>query len=285
MSNMSFSDHGFVRFIFNTGVNSLDLLPSEALLELRLKDLKLKIRDTQIATCIEQLHVELAMKGIRLRPKVYLSDDWFCSDKTLSIAVPFFLAHPSLAKLEKKQTGEVEGGNREWLMKLLRHEMGHVFENAYHLRRNKFRQSYFGFSNIPYPKAYAADPDSQNFVHHLPDHYAQSHPAEDFAETFAVWLNPESDWETVYRDWPALQKLIALEKIVNHVRYQPVKNCIKEVIDPISKLENTLSEHYKNKSYYYSNLHKVALLTFNRQGFTKKVSFPPSLAGYQVFAM
>ena len=33
---------------------------------------------------------------------------------------------------------------------------------------------------------------------HLDSWYAQSHPDEDFAETFAVWLTPDSNWRERY---------------------------------------------------------------------------------------
>ncbi len=51
-------------------------------------------------------------------------------------------------------------------------------------------------------------PTRKSFVRHLPNWYAQAHPDEDFAETFAVWLGaPEREWRARYRGWKALEKL------------------------------------------------------------------------------
>ena len=49
---------------------------------------------------------------------------------------------------------------------------------------------------------------------HLDDWYAQSHPDEDFAETFAVWLTPELDWRKRYAGWKALQKLEYVDELM-----------------------------------------------------------------------
>ena len=114
------------------------------------------------------------------------------------VAIPFYLAHPRLARLEFAQMLEVEGGTPEWCMRILRHEAGHALDNAYGLRRRRRRQQLFGLSSKPYPEYYTPRPYSRSFVLHLEPWYAQSHPDEDFAETFAVWLTPDSPWRTRY---------------------------------------------------------------------------------------
>ena len=50
--------------------------------------------------------------------------------------------------------------------------------------------------------AYTPDPNSRAYVQHLDYWYAQSHPFEDYAETFAVWLRPSSRWKRRYEGWP-----------------------------------------------------------------------------------
>jgi hypothetical protein len=47
--------------------------------------------------------------------------------------------------------------------------------------------------------------------------YAQKHPDEDFAETFAVWLSPGSRWRVRYRGWPAMRKLRYVDRVVRAV--------------------------------------------------------------------
>ncbi len=180
----------------------------EELLDLRLSDLGLRIRGSELEPRIKQLYRELRAAGFRhFRPHFWLSDDWYTPDGVPGVAIPFYMAHPRLAKLEFAQMLEVEGGTPEWCLRILRHEAGHALDNAYLLRRRHRRQQLFGLSSKPYPEYYTPRPYSRSFVLHLEPWYAQSHPDEDFAETFAVWLTPDSPWRSRYQDWPALKKL------------------------------------------------------------------------------
>ena len=120
------------------------------------------------------------------------------------IAIPFYLAHPRLMRLERRFMHEVEGGNDKWLMRILRHEAGHAIDTAFGLRRRKRGADAFGNASRRYPSRYSPRPGSRHFVLHLGHWYAQSHPTEDFAETFAVWLPPRSRWRSQYAGWPAL---------------------------------------------------------------------------------
>ena len=123
------------------------------------------------------------------RPHFWLSDEWFSPDGIPGIAIPFYLAHPRLARLELHQMLEVEGGTHEWCMKILRHEAGHAIENAYQAApAGAGVASSSAARREPYPEYYTPRPYSKSFVIHLDAWYAQSHPDEDFAETFAVWL-------------------------------------------------------------------------------------------------
>ena len=131
--------------------------------------------------------------ALTFRPHYWLSDEWFTPDDVPGIAIPFYLAHPRLAKLELAQMLEVEGGDPESCLMILRHEAGHAIDNAYQLRRRPTRRRLFGPPATPYPEYYTPKPYSKSFVQHLDHWYAQSHPDEDFAETFAVWLDPQLD--------------------------------------------------------------------------------------------
>ena len=165
----------------------------EQLLALPMHQLGVTLEGPFLSAQIAQLYAELAARQLRVRPHLWLSNEWFTPDGVPGIAVPFYLAHPRLAKLELDQMLEVEGGTPEWCMRILRHEAGHAVENAYRLRRLRSRQQIFGRSSEPYPKYYRPRPYSRSFVRHLDVWYAQSHPDEDFAETFAVWLTPRCD--------------------------------------------------------------------------------------------
>jgi len=190
-------------------------LTDKELLETPVSELGLSLEGHPLMSLINKLYSELKAKKIPLKPAVYLSDDWFCSDETTTFAIPFVLMHPRLKELEERYIGEVEGGDDEWFMKLARHEMGHVIDNAYKLRSSKERKKIFGDSSQPYPETYEYKAYSKSFVRHIEDGYSQSHPDEDWAETFAVWLTPKSQWKTKYTNWPALQKLKYLDRTLD----------------------------------------------------------------------
>jgi hypothetical protein len=178
---------------------------------------------------------------------VWLSEEWFAPDGVPGIAVPFYLAHPRLERLERRIMGEAEGGNTRLLLRILRHEAGHALDNAYRLRRRKSWRAVFGPASLPYPARYRARPGSRRYVHHLGEWYAQAHPTEDFAETFAVWLTPQSGWRKSYADWPALHKLRAVDELVASVRgvRPPVRNRTR--IEPLELNTRTLAQHYRRK--------------------------------------
>jgi hypothetical protein len=195
--------------------------PDDKLLDLRMSELNLSIEGGALEKRIADLYEELAARGIQFRPHFWLSDEWFTPDGVPGIAIPFYLAHPRLARLEREQMLEVEGGTPSWCMRILRHEVGHAIDNAYLLRRRRRRQAMFGSSSIEYPEFYTPKPYSRSFVLHIDNWYAQSHPDEDFAETFAVWLNPRSEWRRRYQDWPALKKLEYMDELMREIAIQP----------------------------------------------------------------
>lgn len=223
----------------------------EQLLDLRLCDLNLQIEGSDLERSIAQLGVELDARGIRFRPHFWLSSEWFTPDDIPGIAIPFYLAHPRLARLEQNQMLEVEGGTPEWCMRILRHETGHAIDNAYCLRRRRKRQQLFGSSSQEYPEFYTPRPYSKSFVVHIDPWYAQSHPDEDFAETFAVWLTPGSDWRARYADWPALRKLAYMDELITEVGAGEPLVRSQRRFEPLNQLRTTLRSHYKKKRERY----------------------------------
>lgn len=221
--------------------------PDDKLLDLRLCDLQLTVEGSQISEQIRQLNDELSARGLRFRPHFWLSSEWFSPDGVPGIAVPFYLAHPRLARLELDQMFEVEGGTQETCMRILRHEAGHAVENAYRLRRRRDRQAVFGRSTQSYPKYYTPKPYSKSYVLHLDMWYAQSHPDEDFAETFAVWLTPDSKWRQRYADWPALKKLEYMDGLMTSLDGARPSVRTREKVDPISRIKKTLKQYYDEK--------------------------------------
>jgi len=225
-------------------------LTDDQLLEVRMCDLGLTLAGSEIEQHIARVNGELAGRGLAV-PHYWLSDEWFTPDGVPGVAVPFFLAHPRLAKLELTEMLEVEGGDQESALKILRHEAGHAIDNAYRLRRLPTRRRRFGKPSVEYPEYYTPKPYSKSFVQHLDHWYAQSHPDEDFAETFAVWLDPESQWGTRYAGWPAQRKLEYMDRLMRHTARTRPRVRTRREIDPLSKLRKTLREHYAKKREHY----------------------------------
>lgn len=191
-------------------------LKDEELLEVRICDLGLKIEGSDLEERVRALYGELDQKGMSFfRPKVYLGDEWFSPEGMSAVAIPFYLAHPRLKALEQRMMLEVEGGTPEWCQKLLRHEAGHCFDHEFGFSKKKRWRELFGTPDIEYqPETYRPRPYSRSYVRHLDNWYAQAHPDEDFAETFAVWLDPASDWRKEYAGWTvALAKLEYVDEL------------------------------------------------------------------------
>jgi len=197
-------------------------LSDEQLLERRISQLGLQLEDTALYPLIRQLYDELAAKGLIFRPPCHIGDEWFVPVGIPAIFIPFFLVHDRLRALEKTMMLEVEGGTTEWFMKLMRHEAAHAYSYVYQLpRKKKWRQTFGQTSREETPDFYQPRPFSRSYVLHLDDWYAQSHPDEDFAETFAVWLTPGLDWRKRYAGWKALHKLEYVDELMRSLAGQP----------------------------------------------------------------
>jgi hypothetical protein len=222
------------------------------LLELRIADLPLRIEGTPLENRVARLYQELERRGLAFKPHVWLAEEWFTPDGVPGIAIPFYLADSRLIKLERNQMLEVEGGTDRECMRILRHEAGHAISNAYYLHDRRRWRELFGSFAKPYPDFYEPDPDSRDYVLHLNAWYAQAHPAEDFAETFAVWLAPGSRWRRRYKDWPALEKLEYVDRLMKEIAGAPLLNRSRKTVEPLAKVRLTLGEHYRRKREHYA---------------------------------
>jgi hypothetical protein len=229
-------------------------LKDEELLALRICDLGVRIEHSELNRHIEQLHSELAERNVAFRPDCYLGDEWFSPEGVPSISIPFYLAHPRLKLLELHQMLEVEGGTADWCQKLLRHECGHAVDHAYRFSSRSDWRDVFGSPETEYaPETYTPRPYSRSFVRHLPNWYAQAHPDEDFAETFAVWLaSAPDDWRKRYRGWKALEKLDYVHSIMNGVAGCPPSVIRGRRISEARKLRTTLAHHYAGRRRLYA---------------------------------
>lgn len=213
----------------------------------KLNELPLKKVSERLKKYQAILSSELKAKGIPFTPHLWVSDEWFCPDGVPGFALPFYLFHSDLMKIEKREMGFVEGSTENQILKLMRHELGHAIDNAYRLRKNKERQQIFGSSEKDYPKFYQPKKYSQNFVDYLGDNYAQSHPDEDFAETFALWLDPKANGFEKYKLKPAMKKLLFMDELMGSLKGKKpeLKNQFR--VTPIESLKVSLKAHYKNK--------------------------------------
>lgn len=227
-------------------------LTDEELLELRFKDLGLGADGAFLKGCVRDVDREMRARKILARPHVWISDEWFSPDNTPGIAIPFYLTHPRLKRLQRKFVSDVEGGTRRQCLQILRHEAGHVVQHAYGLHRRRKWQQLFGPASEMYPDYYRPDPTSHDYVQHLPRWYAQCHPAEDFAETFAVWLTPRSGWRKKYADWPAIEKLEYVDELMSEIAGEKPLLTNRFEVDPIGKMTRTLGEHYEYKLAHYA---------------------------------
>jgi len=229
-------------------------------------DLGVKIEGSILEARIARVLEELGNRDILLTPDFWLSDDWFTPEGVTGTAIPFYLAHPRLMRLERSMMGEVEGGTERWCMMLLRHEMGHVVDHAFLLHTRRRWQQLFGRSSYRYPRFYRPNPFSKRHVQHLEYWYAQSHPDEDFAETFAVWLQPRSGWRKRYRGWPALKKLEYVDELMAGIAGKKPRVRHRQRVDSLPTLKKKLWEHYQQKrageegeypNYYDQDLKKL----------------------------
>jgi hypothetical protein len=225
---------------------------NERLLDLRLADLGVRLEGTWLEEVAQELGAELGRRGLRFRPHLWLSDEWFSPDGVPGFSVPFYLAHARLMRLERSMMLEVEGGARDECLKIFRHECGHALQHAYGLQRLRKWREHFGRSSQPYPEVYRPNPASRRFVQHLRLYYAQSHPDEDFAETFAVWLGTRrAVWRKRYADWPALKKLEYVDELMAELRDLPPPVRSRRRLDPLRALRKTLRQHYAEKRERY----------------------------------
>lgn len=223
-------------------------LTDEQLLERRISTLGLRLEETPIEPLIKQLYDELSARGLTFHPPTHIGDEWFVPIGIPAIFVPFFLVHNRLRGLERSMMLEVEGETPEWFMKLMRHEAAHAYSYAYQLQRKKKWQKFFGkTSRESTPSFYRPRPFSHSYVTHLDDWYAQAHPDEDFAETFATWLTPGLDWRERYAGWKALRKLEYIDELMKSLAGKPPVHAPKYRVADYDCLNVKLKTYYVRK--------------------------------------
>jgi hypothetical protein len=236
----------------------------QKLLQSRVCDLTLKVEDT-LFDCLAQVTGELRAKGITFIPGYYLGDDDFwTADRATSVNVPWYLANALLWQLVNDHLFE---WSRDEVLMYLRHESGHALNYAFEMWKRKDWTQTFGEFRRPYRDVFSSNPWSRDYVRYLHRagmyHYAQKHPDEDFAETFAVWLDPASRWRRRYKNWQvALAKLEYVDRIIDVERvcrgtppnqragkrlgYEAVKETVAEYLDIAHIVDPDLVEYRRD---------------------------------------
>jgi hypothetical protein len=212
-----------------------------------LRDLGLTIVGTPLDKVLQDFQQELKQRRLtRVEPKFYLSTEWGVPFGTINIAIPFYLARTNLTKLHADCGGLVEGTGPADILRYLRHEMGHVFNYAYKLYEEAEWVRHFGDIDQEYVEEYRPRPFHPDYVHHLPGWYAQKHPDEDWAETFAIWLTPDFDWRRRYVTTPvALAKLEYCDRTMNLLRDREPLVQDEELDEDVSELGSSLDDFYQ----------------------------------------
>jgi len=215
-----------------------------------IRDLKLAIDETPLAPIIAEFLDELKAKGVtRLVPRFHLSTEWGVPFSTIVIGIPFYLARPELTELHGEEIGHIEGLSRSDILRYLRHEMGHVVNYAYRLYDEEAWVKLFGSITQPYLEDYRPQPFSRRYVRHLPGWYAQKHPDEDWAETFAVWMTPGRNWRSEYAQLPtALAKLEYCDQTMARLSAQPPLVTATDLDEDVGELSYSLRDYYQQYS-------------------------------------
>jgi hypothetical protein len=227
----------------------------QRLLRRRICDLDLRLNGSPLEPFIRQLQRELSAKGLDYAPAFYLTDVWGCPDRVPAIGIPFYLADTALGRIEQEQTGELEDSRT--VMQLLRHETGHAINYAFRLWEDPNWRATFGRFSQPYREVFHPNPWSRRFVRHIRScpngcTYAQKHPDDDFAETFAVWLTPRSGWRRKYRGWPAIRKLRYVDRLMRKLCGRRPQCKGGKLVEPVSELTMPLADYYRRRIKGYS---------------------------------
>ena len=232
-------------------MTKLASISDDALLKMRFCDLPIELAGSVVEKRAHQVFEELAARHLAVRPVIWLSEEWFNPEGVVGFAIPFYLVHPRLIRQERKIMREAEGSVAADCLRILRHETGHAIDEAFQLFKTPEYRRVFGSPRRRYPTSYAAKPDRHDFVINLNAWYAQAHPVEDFAETFAVWLTPMKQWRRRYRRSPALEKLEHVDRWMTARAGKPPLLNRQDPVEELKDNSRTLREHYDEKREFY----------------------------------
>jgi hypothetical protein len=254
------------------------ILSSTELLKLRWKELNLNLNQSPIEFHLKEVLHDLKLKGFLFKPEFFISDAWYVSLNYTAIAIPYYLLHPRLIKLEQEIMGKIEGENATKLRRLIRHELGHSIDHAYKLQKNIERMKLFGSSNLSYPESYKPNHFlKKNYVQYLGQNYGSSHPDEDWAETFATWFDQRIHWRLRYPTGMTRKKLNFVNQLMNEIKGTEV--LLNRSIKTADRLDGNLSlaaiysqRLKEEKKFYEFDLSDLETILVNKEDKVKTLS-------------
>ncbi len=231
-------------------LSNKDTIKAEILMT-PVRDLKLKIKGSILETCIEKAQEDARKCGVELEPKFYLSDGYGCIEGTTIIGLGFWDADKTIREIlrETKDIYRDEGD----ILRLIKHEIGHAFCYAHKLYRLKeFREIFkvegHFFQTYPESNRYCWNPWSTDYVNPEGDFYAQKHPDDDFAETFAIYIDPEESWQERYPPQHGVfRKIQFIRRVIRNYGRKKVylNGTAKSLHIPVEEIKKTVGEFFR----------------------------------------
>ncbi|MAF90723.1 MAG: hypothetical protein CL674_05555 [Bdellovibrionaceae bacterium] len=225
---------------------------------------KMSVRQSEIGDWLREFEEELKAKNLPQKIRYCFGDEWYYIEGSNVIVIPFYLHSLKFANYLKRKSCHVEGLTKKSFLMLLRHEYGHYFECLFQTRKKAERRKLFG-KNIKYPKSYLPKEVKNEFVSHLPNQYAQSHPDEDFAESFAVVFKSEA-WQKKYpKNSVVFRKLNYVSKLIHSHKNLKKRNLVSgEIYLPKQnyRLDRWIKENQKPKTRAFAQSQKQQIKNF-----------------------
>jgi hypothetical protein len=202
-----------------------------------------RLKDSLIYPSISTITEELEKCQLKLiKPRFYFSDEWFCADQSTDIAIPFYFYSAQMLKVARAYGLQIEGNSRLQFLRYLRHEIGHAFDNAYAIHQRKDFRMVFGDPNFIYaPDNYLSRSQSSSHAQNINKWYSQTHPLEDFAETFAVCLCPKMmSYQRTHGNSHRNEKFDYVEKMIRHFKSRHPKINRKPPLHPSWQIKKTI---------------------------------------------
>lgn len=233
------------KLLFDAATSKTELLSTPVC------DLGLRLGGTMLRNCIDRALEESRDHGVALEPFFYLSDGYGCVQGTANVGLGFWDAHELLREVHHDARGYTR--DEMDLVLLLKHEVGHAFCYAHKLFQLPDFREVFSirgnfFSTYPDHDRYAYDPYSIDHVNPDHDHYAQKHPDDDFAETFATYVDRTEAWRERYRHRPGAQRKIAYvaELIAEYGSAEPQIAAGSGLVDvPVENIRKTVAQFFR----------------------------------------